>query len=82
MLSHVPPRSIALHIRLRAPRRGTKAFIDTEKEEVSVTYERDERQAPDDAPVHGGEGDPLGEGVAEATDEDQEDANDRGGRDS
>ena len=47
-----------------------------------MTYERDERQAPDDAPVHGGEGDPLGEGVAEATDEDQEDANDRGGRDS
>ncbi len=78
MLSHVPHSSIAPHPRLLIARWGTKAFIDARKEEVAVTYERDERQAPDDAPIHGGEGDPHGEGVAEATDKDQEDENDQG----
>ena len=82
MLSQVALGSGAPHIRLRIAMRGTKAFIDVEKEEVSVTYERDEQQAPDDAPVHGGEGDPLGEGVSEATDEDQEDADDQGAQGS
>ena len=64
-------------VRLPEARRGNEACVAAQKKkEVMVTNEREEKQAPDEGPVHGGEGDPLGEGVAEATDEDESDSKD------